>query len=310
MQVKPIKILLIEDSIEDTIIIREMLNETSKIHFELKNVSRLKTGFEELFQESFDILLLDLNLPDSWGFDTFIRTYDQAPELPIVILSGFDDEDIAVKAVREGAQDYLIKGEIDGRLLARSIYYAIERKKIERELMKTQKDLRKLIEWHEEELKETGKKLISEKKVGELLENKLRNVDDELKLEKFKLNTLINKLPVGILIVDASSGEPLIKNRKLEEIWGDCTETEELAEYCYYNGSHPDGNPYELNDWPLTRSITQGEEVKDQKIVVSKDDGSKSIISNSSIPIRNKNGQIIMGMSIFSDITDSELNEN
>lgn len=305
MQVKPIKVLLIEDSNEDAIIIREMLNETSKIPFQLTYVSRLKTGFEKLFQESFDILLLDLNLPDSWGFDTFIRTYDQVPELPIVILSGFDDEDVAVKAVREGAQDYLIKGEIDGRLLARSIYYAIERKNTEKQLMKTQKDLRKLIEWHEEELEDTGKKLKAEKRISKSLENKLKDKAIKLKMEKFKLNTIINKLPVGILIVDASSGEPLIKNEKLDEIWGDFAETEELAEYCYYNGSHTNGSPYEVEDWPLTRSITCGEEIEDQKIIVSNEDGTQTIISNSSIPIRDENGQIVMGMSIFSDITDS-----
>jgi DNA-binding response OmpR family regulator len=306
MQSKPIKILLIEDSKEDAVIIMEILKDTSKIPFQLSHVNRLKTGFEKLFQESFDVLLLDLNLPDSWGFDTFIRTFDQVPELPIVILSGFDDENIALKAVREGAQDYLIKGEIEGRILARSIYYAIERKKIEKELMKTQKDLRKLIEWHEEELEDTEKKLKSQNHLIDLIENKFANTVEDLKIEKFKLNTLINELPVGILIIDASSGQPIIKNKKLEEIWGGCTEIDELAEYCYYNGSHPDGNPYELEDWPLTRSIKSGEEVEDQKIIVSRDDGSKSIINNSSIPIRNEKGQIIMGMSIFSDVTDTE----
>jgi len=306
MESKPIKILLIEDSKEDTVIIKEMLNETSKIPFYLTNVNRLKTGFEKLFQESFDVLLLDLNLPDSWGFDTFIRTYDQSPELPIVILSGFDDEDIAVKAVREGAQDYLIKGEIDGRILSRSIYYAIERKNIEKQLIKTQKDLRKLIEWHEEELKETGRKLKSEKHMSEILEKRLEGTAEDLKIEKFKLNILINNLSVGILIVDASSGQTIVKNKQLEEIWEDCLEIEELDEYCYYNGSHIDGKPYELEDWPLTRSITKGEEIEDQKIIISKENGTKSIISNTSIPIRNEKGQIIMGMSFFSDITDSQ----
>lgn len=306
MQSKSIKTLLIEDSAEDAVIIREMLRETSKISFQLTQVNRLKTGFEKLFIEQFDLILLDLNLPDSRGFDTFIRTYDQAPELPIIILSGFGNEEVAVRAVREGAQDYLIKGEIDGRILARSIYYAIERKKIEKQLMKTQKDLRKLIEWHEEELKETELKLKSEMDECKLLESRLDNALQNLKIEKFKLNTIINKLPVGILVVDASSGKPLIKNRKLDEIWKDCAEMDELAEYCYYNGSHVDGKPYELKDWPLTRSIKNGEEIEDQKIVVSRDDGSESIISNSSIPIRNEKGKIIMGISIFSDINDAE----
>lgn len=306
MQSKPFKILLIEDSEEDAIIIREMLKETSKIPFQLTHVNRLKTGFEKLFTDPFDLILLDLNLPDSWGFDTFIRTYDQAPELPIIILSGFGNEETAVRAVREGAQDYLIKGEIEGRILARSIYYAIERKKIEKQLIKTQKDLRKLIEWHEEELKETELKLKSEIDECKLLESKLDSALQNLKIEKFKLNTIITKLPVGILIVDASSGKPIIKNKKLDEIWKDCAETDELAEYCYYNGSHVDGRPYGLKDWPLTRSIKNGEEIEDQKIIVSRDDGSESIISNSSIPIRNEKGKIIMGISIFSDISDAE----
>lgn len=302
MNSKPIKILLIEDNKEDAVIIREMLKETSNISFELKHVDRLKAGFGSLFNDSFDVLLLDLNLPDSWGFDTFIRTYDQAPELPIVIMSGFDDEDIAVKAVREGAQDYLIKGQIDGRLLARSISYAIERKETEKELMKSQKDLRELIEWHEKELLETERKLQKEITEREKVESKLIDALKNVEIERSKLSILINKLPVGILIVEASSGKPLIKNKKLDDIWDDCLEIEELAEYCYYNGSHPDGRPYELEDWPLTRSITSGEEVEDEKIIISKEDGTKSVITSSSTPIRDNNGHIVMGMSIFSDI--------
>lgn len=300
MNSKPIKILLIEDNREDAVIIREMLKETANISFELNHVDRLKNGFESLFNDSFDVLLLDLNLPDSWGFDTFIRTYDQAPELPIVIMSGFDDEDIAIRAVREGAQDYLIKGQIDGRILARSISYAIERKETEKKLMKSQKDLRELIEWHEKELLETEKKLHKEMEEHEKVENMLMDALKTIEIEKSKLNTLINKLPVGILVVEASSGKPLIKNKKLGDIWGDL-EIDELAEYCYYNGSHPDGRPYELEDWPLTRSITLGEEVEDEKIIISKEDGTQSVIISTSTPIRDNDGQIVMGISIFSD---------
>lgn len=306
MKLKPIKILLIEDSREDSVIIHEMLKESSNINFQMTHADRLKTGFENLFRDSFDVILLDLNLPDSWGFDTFIRTYDQAPELPIVILSGFDDEDIAVRAVREGAQDYLIKGQIDGRLLVRSIYYAIERKEIEKELMKSQKDLRKLIEWHEEELEETEKKLLKEVARNEEIEVKLASTLNKLEIEKTKMSNLIDNLPVGVLIVDASSGEPIAKNKKLEDIWGESLEADELAEYCYYNGSHSDGRPYELEDWPLTRAIINGEEIEDEKIIISKEDGSKSIINNSTLPILDDNGQIIMGVSIFSDVTDED----
>ncbi len=305
MKSKPIKILLIEDSLEDFVIIREMLKDTNN-HFQLEHADKLKIGFEKLFKESFDVLLLDLNLPDSWGFDTFIRTYDQVPELPIVILSGFDDEDVAVKAVREGAQDYLIKGEIEGKLLARSIYYAIERKESEKELMKTHKDLRKLINWHEEELKEKEEKLASSIKERENVETKLINALSEIKMEKSKFDFLINQLPVGILIVDATSGEPISKNRKFEELSNEFLEIPEILEVCPYKGFYPDGSPYKSEDWPLMRSIVMGEEVEDEKIIVLKNDGTKSLISNSAMPIKDDDGQIIIGMSIFSDITEDE----
>jgi DNA-binding NtrC family response regulator len=80
-----------------------------------------------------DIVLLDLSLPDSLGLDTFTRVYDKAPCLPIIVLTGLDDEELAAKAVREGAQDYIIKGQVDSNLLARAIRYAIERKRAEKE---------------------------------------------------------------------------------------------------------------------------------------------------------------------------------
>lgn len=309
MHTKPIKILLIEDSLEDFVIIREMLRDNNS-PFQLEHADKLKIGFEKLFNEPFDLILLDLNLPDSYGFDTFIRTYDQVPELPIVILSGFDDEDIAVKAVREGAQDYLIKGEIEGKLLARSIYYAIERKEAEKELMKTHKDLRKLISWHEVELKEKEEEVASLIKEHENVESKLINALSEIKMEKSKFDFLIDQLPVGILVVDAISGEPISKNKKFEELSSEFLEIPEIVEVCPYKGFYPDGSPYKSEDWPLMRSIVMGEEVEDEKIVVLKNDGTKSIISNSSIPIKDNEGQIVIGMSIFSDIIEDEENIN
>ncbi|MGF7119070.1 response regulator [Methanobacterium oryzae] len=303
MHSKPIKILLIEDSLEDFVIIREMLRDTNN-PFQLEHADKLKVGFEKLFNESFNLILLDLNLPDSYGFDTFIRTYDQVPELPIVILSGFNDEDVAIKAVREGAQDYLIKGEIDGKLLARSIYYAIERKEAEKELMKTHNDLRKLISWHEVELKEKEEEIASLIKEHENAEVKLINAISNIKIEKLKFDFLIDQLPVGILVVDAVSGEPISKNKKFEELSSEFVEIPEILEVCPYKGFYPDGSPYKSEDWPLMRSIVMGEEIEDEKIIVLKNDGTKSVISNSSIPIKDDDGQIIIGMSIFSDIIE------
>ncbi len=129
-----VRVLHIEDNPADAAFIQEMLAEAENISFDLEWKDRLSTGLEHLTKMETDVILLDLNLPDSKGLVTFTRTLEQAPEIPIVILTGIDDEKLALKAVHEGAQDYLIKTHIDSDLLIRTIRYAIERKYSEREL--------------------------------------------------------------------------------------------------------------------------------------------------------------------------------
>lgn len=169
MEDKLIRVLIIEDSPQDLRLIEEMLNEVSNPSFELISSNRLEDGLKLLLNDGFDILLLDLSLPDSTGLDTFASVYDQAPEIPIVILSGFDDEDIAIKAVREGAQDYLVKGQVNSLLLSRSISYAIERKLIEDELIRHRYYLNELVEKRTEELEEANRCLQEEIKEKEIL---------------------------------------------------------------------------------------------------------------------------------------------
>ena len=128
---KPFKVLLIEDNPGDFRIIKEMLKETQHTKFELEHYTSLKTGLEHLEESKFDIVILDLQLPDSDGLNTFIQVLSKHPELPIIILTGLADEEVGINAVKQGAQDYLVKGEFDGKLLVRSINYAIERKRLE-----------------------------------------------------------------------------------------------------------------------------------------------------------------------------------
>jgi PAS domain S-box-containing protein len=134
MNANPLKILLIEDNPGDARLLQEMLVEIKNPSFELDWVDRLSAGLEHLKQQSVDAVLLDLSLPDSKGLDTFTKVQAQAPHVPITVLSGLDDTSLAIRAVREGAQDYLIKGEVDGNLLSRAIRYAIERKRTEEAL--------------------------------------------------------------------------------------------------------------------------------------------------------------------------------
>ena len=127
-----IKVLLIEDDYEDFLILREMLAEVWSTRFSVVNADRLQAGIECLTEGDVDVILLDLNLPDSTGLDTLRELRSQeGGKTPILVMTGLDDEMVGVKALQEGAQDYLVKGEVGSNLLARCIRYAIERHRVE-----------------------------------------------------------------------------------------------------------------------------------------------------------------------------------
>lgn len=134
MSSEAIKALLIEDNPGDQLLMQEMLGDTERAFLELECVERLSTGLARLGAGDIDIVLLDLTLPDSMGLDTFIHFQTQAPQVPVIVLTGLDDEEVAVQAVREGAQDYLFKGQFYDDVLIRAIRYAIERKRTEETL--------------------------------------------------------------------------------------------------------------------------------------------------------------------------------
>jgi signal transduction histidine kinase len=129
----PIRALLIEDNPGDARLIREMLRDAGVGHtaVELAHADRLALGLQQLTNRVTDVVLLDLTLPDSHGFETFTTVHTHAPDIALVVLSGLDDETLAVRAVQEGAQDYLVKGQVDGGAILRSMRHAIERQRLE-----------------------------------------------------------------------------------------------------------------------------------------------------------------------------------
>src|SRR6266568_3601558 len=129
-----IRALLIEDNPGDARLIEVMLMEADGESFDVRHVERLEDGLRELGKGGIDVVLSDLSVPDSNGLDTFQRLHARAPHVPIIVLSGLNDATVALNAVHQGAQDYLIKGEVDGQLLARSMRYAIERKRMSEQL--------------------------------------------------------------------------------------------------------------------------------------------------------------------------------
>jgi PAS domain S-box-containing protein len=120
-------ILLVDDNPADAWLVREMLKDASSSPIAVTHVARFADALASLRTQRFSAMLLDLTLPDSAGLDTFVRALAEAPHTPIVVLTGIDDEAVAAKAVQAGAQDYLVKGQVDGRLLYQSLRFAVER---------------------------------------------------------------------------------------------------------------------------------------------------------------------------------------
>ncbi len=137
----PARVLLIEDNRGDARLVREMLTSASGTAFQLSTADHLSTALELLADQQFDLLLLDLSLPDSHGMESFARLHARAPSTPVVVLSGLDDEGVAVEAVREGAQDYLVKGQLQAGALVRAMRYAVERQRAEDEIWRLNTEL-------------------------------------------------------------------------------------------------------------------------------------------------------------------------
>jgi diguanylate cyclase (GGDEF)-like protein/PAS domain S-box-containing protein len=128
------RLLLIEDSPGDARLLREMVDEEQESTTDVTHVECLREAEEFLSNTEVDIVLLDLGLPDAKGLTALRRTQTAAPRVPLVVLTGTDDETLAAEAMRAGAQDYLIKGRIESRGLLRALRYAIERKLLEEDL--------------------------------------------------------------------------------------------------------------------------------------------------------------------------------
>jgi diguanylate cyclase (GGDEF)-like protein len=133
---KPIKVLLVEDDAGDMLLTKRMLTERDAESFDLTWADSLSKAIGHSVEGKFDVVLSDLNLPDSSGLETFLKLKLYLPGVPIVVMSGFGGEKEYLEAVREGAQDYIIKGQTNHDLLTRSLRYAIERKNAEDTVIK------------------------------------------------------------------------------------------------------------------------------------------------------------------------------
>jgi len=145
-QDKPTRVLLVEDNPGDARLIRELLVDAPAWALELLLADRLQTALGLLTSGSVSVVLLDLGLPDSQGLETFLSVHACAPQVPVIVLTGLDDEAVALRALHEGAQDYLMKGGLDSGQLPRAIRYAIEREQAAQAIRENENLLRTVVE--------------------------------------------------------------------------------------------------------------------------------------------------------------------
>jgi len=142
---KPIQVLLIEDNSNEARLVKLLLESSSGDDIAVEWEESLGGGIERLKTGGFDLILLDLSLPDSTGFETFRRVSEQALQIPVIVLTGLEEERIVSLALEAGAQDYLVKGQVDGDIMRRSIKYAIDRHRADEALRESEKLYRTLV---------------------------------------------------------------------------------------------------------------------------------------------------------------------
>jgi PAS domain S-box-containing protein len=297
MKDKPINVLLIEDDTKYAQVVRMMLSSKGgNTRFNLECTGSLSEGLKRLTQGGIELVLLDLQLPDSGGLETFIEINKQAPSMPIIVLTGDSDETTAVKAVNMGAQDYLIKGDTKSDYLVQSIRYAIERKRAEESLRKAHDELERRVEERTAELMKTNESL--KREIAER-----RQAEEALATEKERLAVTLRSIGDGVIATD-TNGKIVLMNKAAEQIteWHRQEAIGKPLEEIFFIVNKQTGKRCEN---PVESSIRTDQTVglkKDTVLITRK--GAERFVSATSSPIHDKDNNIIGVVLVFRDITE------
>jgi PAS domain S-box-containing protein len=278
MSERVIQVLFIEDNPADARLVQEKLIAARQVgwdlpYFEIEHVDRLQLGLTRLGEEGFDVVLSDLDLPDSRAEETVTALRAQIPQMPLVVLTGREDEALARKSVRAGVQDYLYKNEVTGSLLARTLMYAIERQQIHTEL---------------------------EARVAERTQA-LQQSNAALREREQRLHTIFEAAPVGITETDLE-GRWLWVNRQFCEMVG--YTRDELYTMAYQDLTHPDD--LSLDDTRAQRALAGEIEGFSIKKRYRRKDGTFIWVKLMVTLVRDVTGEPECFTAVLQDITEQQ----
>lgn len=210
---KLVNVLIVDDDEQDRRLVKIVLaRAVNLIKFNVESAQTVTEALEKITGGNFSIILLDLNLPDSKGMETVQKIFEVAPDAPVVVLTGLDDEATGLEAIRSGAMDYLVKGQVSDNILVRTIQYAIERKRMQLALQKAHDELEIKVEERTRELSEANelleKEIIEREKIEEEMREAMGIKSQFVSMVSHELRTPLTALKEGIrLVVQEKAGK-------------------------------------------------------------------------------------------------------
>ena len=264
------RILYLEDNPVDVELSRAALDKDG-LKYEMTVVDTREDYVAALEAGGYDLILADYHLPSFDGMGALEIAREKYSWLPFIFVSGMMGEEIATESLKRGATDYVLKERL-ARLpgsMRRALVEAEER----RRLRNAEAEREKLLE--------------------------------ELSVQHHQLTEVLRRMPAGVIIAEAPSCKLIMGNGQMAQIWRqEIPPTVNLEEFKAGRGFHPDGRTYQLQEWPLSRSITTGEMVTNEEVEILRGDGTRGSVSINSAPIRDGEGRIVAGVVTFFDITE------